>query len=625
MCKKLLSVLLVITLIQNYCTLYCFAEDDSVNIYEYHKLVQQFSDSFDHNSFASGSTDSPLNRLIVKTNSNTPLENDYGAIAKIEGYNGIHILQYESELSCENAYLQLNSSKIEFIEHDFMLQLSDTVKCCYCPNDPAEAISCKCYDELKQEICTCPDTTSENHFSWSSTAVQVDEAFELIHNSNFSVTPISIGVVDSGIQKSHEHFTKDESLNSRICVDENYTCLDNNIVYPSDEDDLYHGTHVAGIIFDNTMDTVEICSYRVTTPDNLYISYMELCACIDAAVENNIGVINMSLVKTASFYAEEMKLFETSVSNAIRNNVVIVAASGNRSKDANVFFPASYKDVITVSSAGKNMLPDKSYSNYGSCVDISAPGTDIYSTTPRVPGVNDADCIPEAQSLYMRISGTSMASPLVAAAAATLKSISPDMSAAEIQRIIKETAYVPEGWDTQYGTGIVNFYNMVKQEVSGKPTIKMNSEGKVEITAPEGTDSRLYYTLDGSVPTIDNHLVYTEPFSISGKNISVITAVCHENGKLIGEAEKYRTRSYYTLELDYKETVKPLNADAKWFSWDSDVATVDSEGNITGAGVGKTTVTAVLESGKRINYVVCVEYTKLQWFIRIFLLGFLWY
>lgn len=628
--KKAVSLILLLSLVINSFSFCVYAEEQSMDAYEYFTRIQKFTDAYAPDSLASVTPDNyldvELNRLIVKTSSNTPLENDYGAIGKLEGYNGLHILQYETKRQTELAYSNLSDENIEYIEYDFYLSSYETTKFCYCQSNPEGKIGCECStDESEHGVCTCTDNTSENHLSWNSSAVNVDEAFGYINSSGIIPKTVTVAVIDTGTYGEHSEFAPDSHGESRIVVDPKYVYMEDGIVYPSDNDAHYHGTHVAGIIHDNTMSNVKICPYRVHGETVSILTYTEFCGAIDAAVANGVGVINMSLNR-AAYPDEVMYTFEKSINHALTKNIILIAAAGNDHKEVGNTIPASYEDLITVSATTPEMCADKSYSNYGECVDVGAPGTDIYSTVPRVErGGPNGNVIVEGTNLYMRMSGTSMAAPLVAAAAATLKSINPDMSAAEIQRIIKETAYVPESWDTKYGTGIVNFYNMVKQDVSGTPTIKLNSDNKIEITAPEGTDSRLYYTLDGSIPTIDNHLVYTEPFSISGKNINLITAVCHENGKLIGEAVKYRTKSFHTLKLDYKETIKPLNTEAKWYSWDTDVATVDRDGNITGAGVGETTVTAILESGRRINYNVYVEYTSWQWFIRIFLLGFLWY
>ncbi len=601
--KKHIIFILIFSVCFNYVSITAFADKNEISLAEFCNMAQDLIEKYDENGLASvnPSVNNELNRLIVKTETNDPLENYYSAKECVEGYDGLHILQFSTKSQTEYAYNKLKFDGVKYVEYDYYLSLESA-------NEKSEST----------------DITNL-HLSWNSAVVNVDEAFEYILNSELICSNITVAVIDTGIYSEHDIFKNSGRIvDSGFIYKEKKTNQENDdyfVHYSSMDDDHYHGTHVCGIVFDNTMNNVKIEPYRVTNSTG--VDYVILISAFLAAVERNVDIINMSIAKGNE---DESPILYEYVTNAVKNGITVIAAAGNSGNLANTTYPACIPDAITVTATDEFNKPTN-FSNYGSVSDIGAPGSNIRSTTPFefADLDNNGNKNFPSYSAYEIDSGTSMAAPLVAAAAATLKSISPDMSAAEIQRIIKETAYVPEGWDTKYGTGIVNFYNMVKQDVSGKPTIKLNSDGKIEITAPEGTDSRLYYTLDGSIPTIDNHLVYTEPFSISGKNISLITAVCHENGKLIGEAEKYRTNSFHTLKLNYKETVKTINAKAKWYSWNTDVATVDREGNITGVGVGETTVTAVLESGKTISYNVYVKYTPLQRFIRIFLFGFLWY
>lgn len=228
----------------------------------------------------------------------------------------------------------------------------------------------------------------------------------------------------------------------------------------------------------------------------------------------------------------------------------------------------------------------------------------------------------------MEDSGTSMAAPLVSAAAAILKSINPDITPAEVQQIIKETAYVPEGWDYNYGAGIIDFYNMVQAALRMQTEIKLNSNDKFEIV-PAGCTDSVYYTLDGKDPTPENGLIYSLPLDLSNKTVSFIKAASYRNGEQIGETAIYKMFRYETIKMNYRETEHPISSTytkkIRWKSADPNIATVDSEGNIKAVGVGETQITAKLSSGKRIIYNVKVEYSRLQWFIMMFLCGFLWY
>jgi subtilisin family serine protease len=113
------------------------------------------------------------------------------------------------------------------------------------------------------------------------------------------------------------------------------------------------------------------------------------------------AVINMSLGGRGVNVA-----LNSALANAVAANVTVVVAAGNSNADACKFSPASATNAITVGATGKD---DRraSFSNYGSCVDIFAPGVDITSLK-NVLGSN------------WTISGTSMASPHVAGVAALL-------------------------------------------------------------------------------------------------------------------------------------------------------------------------------------------------------------
>ena len=100
--------------------------------------------------------DVPVNRLIVKTEDNSRLENYYEAVDVVEGYDGLHILQYLDEIDTIYAYNKLLSDEIEYVEYDYYLKVS--------------------IPEISSE------TTEQNqtYLPWSSYAVNVDEAFEYI-------------------------------------------------------------------------------------------------------------------------------------------------------------------------------------------------------------------------------------------------------------------------------------------------------------------------------------------------------------------------------------------------------------------------------------------------------------
>ncbi|MDJ0705560.1 MAG: S8 family serine peptidase [Leptolyngbyaceae cyanobacterium MO_188.B28] len=195
------------------------------------------------------------------------------------------------------------------------------------------------------------------------------------------------------------------------------------------DDDHYHGTHVAGTIgaLDNGVGVVGIApgarlwAVKVLNAQGSGFTSW-IIAGIDWAVsQGNIEVINMSLggAGRSNAYAE-------AIDNAVANGVVVVVAAGNSAADANNYSPAYVPNAITVSAladfdgvagggGASTCRPDEddtlaNFSNYGSAVDIAAPGVCILSTYPLELGE------------YNTISGTSMAAPHVAGAAAILAS-----------------------------------------------------------------------------------------------------------------------------------------------------------------------------------------------------------
>ncbi len=628
-CKKIIAiisaVLICINLIGTVIAL--AAESKDMTAYEFANALQQFA-SDNTSNIIDSIFPTPMNRLIVKTYSNTPLSNTYGAVDILEGFDGLHILQYETEEETEIAFYAFQEENIKYVEYDYWIYIdAERPKVCNCEDNEQKYGFCACSGTIG--FCDCPDNTSENHLSWNSTAVNVDRAFELITNAKIECEPVTVAILDTGLYVEHEYFDSD-----RITLDKDYCLEIDGIKYPSSIDFHYHGTHVAGTVYDNTMINVSIVPYRIFGKSENKLPYSVFNGALKAVMSNNdldIDVISMSIgMDPYDSESENLLLYET-LNEAINKNIVIVVAAGNDSDDSNNYIPASFNDAIVVSATKKDGTADKSYSNYGSGVDIGAPGTDIYSTIPLIAGKADGEGN-EIYISYMRTSGTSMATPLVAAAAAMLKSIVPDITPSQAERLIKETAYVPEGWDYNYGAGIIDFYSLVKAVIDPEggetPEIKLNSDDKFEIRQFALSNST-YYTLDGTEPTPENGFVYSSPLDLSNKAVPYIKAASYRNGEQIGETAVYKMYRYETIKINYKETEHPISSDytkkISWKSSDPDIATVDSEGNIKGVGVGEAQITAKLSSGKRIVYDVQVEYSWLQWFIMVFLCGFLWY
>jgi subtilisin len=206
----------------------------------------------------------------------------------------------------------------------------------------------------------------------------------------------------------------------------------------SANDDNGHGTHVAGIAAakDNGIGVVGMAPgarlWAVKVLDSSGAgSVSDIIAGIDYVTEhaNEIDVVNLSFGCECSSPA-----LNEAVNNAVAAGITFVVASGNSNKDASTFLPANNPNVIAVSaiadSDGKcgavgpstkcgNDDTLANFSNYGPALDIAAPGVGILSTYK--------------DGKYAVLSGTSMASPHVAGAAALLSSEHHGSSPAEVR------------------------------------------------------------------------------------------------------------------------------------------------------------------------------------------------
>lgn len=614
--KKVFAFILTFFLFANFLPAYAANDNDEKSMEDFYSQMDEIILNCDNAGASSDNIENlPTNRLIVKTKTNESLKNYYDAIYVAEGYDGLHILQYENEVDTAYAYNKLKSDNIEYVEYDYYLSVTETDL------------------DFKES-----DTNQQNHTAWNSLAVNVNEAFDYIKSNGTNCDTVTVAVIDTGIYANHTHF----SCSDRIIENQKYTfkfsVLDEDynkvtVKESSLDDKCFHGTAVSSVVYDNTMNNVIIEPYRIS--NTIAMPYSIMFEAFDYAVSNHADIINIS---AEGGIPNESKTLFNKITEAVNSGIIVVVAAGNSSRSTKTVFPACHPDTITVSSTNEyNNYAD--FSNYGASVDVAAPGTNILCPTPRTFEDEDKNKIEscDSYSTEMTLSGTSFSAPLVAAAAATLKSIVPDITPSEVKRIIKETAYVPEDWEEScggknYGTGIVNFYNMVKAvlepEYSSTPTISINSDNKFEITSTTDANSRIYYTLDGTIPTIDNHLIYNEPLNLRNKYASKITAVCHENGKLIGEPVVYDMITYDTKTIFYKWSDKlSTETDAEkatWRSNNSDIVSVDCNGNITGVSKGDTKITCTLPTGEKIIWKVNVKYSPLQAFFVMFFFGFLW-
>lgn len=221
-----------------------------------------------------------------------------------------------------------------------------------------------------------------------------------------------------------------------------------------------HGTHVAGIvaaIANNRRGVAGLAPHarilpvRVLDADGSGTTDV-IARGVVWATDQGAQVINMSLAATQSDTA-----LLKAVQYAQRQGVLVVAAAGNDGQGCFLFgcptqYPAAYTDVVGV-GAVTSSLSRASFSSFGSWVDIAAPGDVILSTIPSSQRLG-GDCDGRR---YCALSGTSMASPYVAAAAALAYSERGWRGTRIASRLFSTaTDLGSSGRDDSYGYGLVN-------------------------------------------------------------------------------------------------------------------------------------------------------------------------
>jgi serine protease AprX len=326
---------------------------------------------------------------------------------------------------------------------------------------------------------------------------------------------IGIAVIDSGVYK-HDDLLNAGGTASRVVYSESFVAGD------SATTDLYgHGTHVAGILAGNGRDSASgyAQQYAGLAPNaniiNLRVldkngsgSDSQVIAAIQRAIQlkntYNIRIINLSLGRPVYESASQDPLCQE-VEAAWKVGIVVVVAAGNSGRDnsqdtdgyATIQSPGNDPLVITVGATKTNGTPTRlddyvaSYSSKGPTLldhvvkpDLVAPGNRIISllAPSSYLAVNDSNlvvspvtvcsststgtttCSTGLSNKYMRLSGTSMATPVVAGAAALMLQKNPTLTPDAIKARMMKTAWkgYPQtswGYDA-WGHGYLSQYDI---------------------------------------------------------------------------------------------------------------------------------------------------------------------
>jgi serine protease len=286
-------------------------------------------------------------------------------------------------------------------------------------------------------------------------------------NSNyyydFDGSGVTAYVIDTGVRINHNEFGKRAS--------HGYDFIDND----SDATDCNgHGTHVAGTIGGGdygVAKNVNIVGVRVLGCSGSG-SNSGVIAGINWVKDNASGpsVANMSLGGGASQATDD------AVNNAVAAGISFVVAAGNDSRNACNYSPARAASAITVGSTTSSDSRS-SFSNYGNCLDIYAPGSSIKSAWYN------------SDTATKTISGTSMASPHVAGAVALYLEETPSLSPSQIETMLNQRSTKNKVSDAKSGSPNELLYTLEGGIVIPPEENELTNGRSVNVSGAQGTNT----------------------------------------------------------------------------------------------------------------------------------------
>jgi serine protease len=259
---------------------------------------------------------------------------------------------------------------------------------------------------------------------------------------------VVISSIDTGVDMDHPEFA------GRLIAGRDWF---NNDANPEDDDG--HGTHTSGTMAGTTVGVAGVTG----ASSNVRILVQKVCGppgCYTSAIVNAIraaadypGMVAMNLSLGGSTISKAEK---DAIAYATSKGVLVIAAAGN-SGSGKVGCPACDANAISVSATTwRDGLAY--YSQYGSGLDISAPGGELYNNTTDHMGIWSS----YLSGGYAYLQGTSMATPQVTGAAAAVASKTGLRGAALRSRLLGTADDIgAAGYDTKFGSGRLNVYRAV--------------------------------------------------------------------------------------------------------------------------------------------------------------------
>lgn len=354
------------------------------------------------------------------------------------------------------------------------------------------------------------------------------------------VNTLKIAVIDEGVSASHTELagqvlTGYNSLNGSS----------NTTPKPND----HHGTGIAGVIAANSNNSAgvagvcwscRILPVKVAETDsagNWTATNETLAAGIDWAWQNGADVLNNSWTMNAPSDSVQLAIINARFGGRGGKGSTIIFASGNQNASS-VAFPSSLNSYVisvgatnwcdqrkTPTNTGCNNNNGSWGSNYGTALDLVAPGEAIYTTC------NGNQC---THNQYTYTSGTSLAAPMVSGAAALLYAIDPDLTPAQVQTALQNGAkdLGMAGRDNETGYGRLDAY----RSLAALFNLKLKVNNSIRMVRP--------------AQVVEYTLKYSNPGSGAMGNTQIFVPIPAHTGYVSSTpAFTQQTGSLYRLDL----------------------------------------------------------------------------
>ena len=550
--KKICIILVAIMVLQTFSILGTSvigeeikeSKNENLNDFVPGEVIVKFKQGFGQNK---------IDKLI----SSNGLSNKYKS-----KHSDFHVLKVPENRYSEVINTLSNNPNVEFAEPNYY------AKICYTPNDP--------YFSYQWHLQGYDDG-----------GLDMVDAWDISTGSGATVA-----IIDTGISQGTDLVD--------TCFVDGYDFVNGD---SNPDDDNGHGTHVAGTVAQSTNNNVGVCGVAfdcclmAVKVLNSYGSgtYADIIDGINFATNNGADVISMSLEGS-----QPSSGMEDALENAYNSGVTCIAASGNSGQNG-VAYPAAYDDYVIAVGATQYDKSRAPYSNYGSSLDIVAPGGNL-NLDQNGDGYGDGVLQQTFTTSwwggkswsYYFFQGTSMATPHVSGVAALLYSegvTNPD----DVREAIEQTAYDlgSNGWDMYYGYGLVNVVSALEYSSGGgdsDPTCEITAPSNgatvtgivgIEVTATDdfGVDKVEFY-VDSSLIGTD----YSTPYTWSWDSTTV------PDGSHTIIATAYDTSSQTTSDsinviVDNINDPPVANAGPDKFSYVDEIITFDGSGSYDPDGI----------------------------------------